>query len=174
MLDLLVLAVRAANADANEDVVFQDVDCSSHAVRGPIRGLADAVDFLRRLTSLAFFVLLQTFLLPLVARFLFFLLFAFRGIRPTSECLLPKVPWVFRLWRTGIALRHCEADRFIERLGRVKALRDPITVVGILASFNVLDWPTLDLLDLVFGNQTAGVDLRSVRGRGRFVLRRPG
>src|SRR5262249_40878658 len=141
------------------------------SVRRPIRGLADTVDLLRRLTSLAFFVLFQTFLLSFIALFLFFFVFAFRGIGPARERLLPKVPRVFRLWRTGIALGHGEADRLVERLGGVKTLRDPITIIGILAAFDVFDRRTLNFLDLVFGHQTAGVDLRPVRGWGRFVLR---
>src|SRR5260370_14440444 len=137
---LSVFAFRAAHAYANEDIVFQSVKRSTHAVRCPIGGIADALNLFWR-PSLFFILLAQTFLLFLIA------LFLFRFALVAAECFFPEIFRITRFGRRRIALRHREADRLVEGLRVIETLRDPETAVGLFARFDVLDRRALNGLD---------------------------
>src|SRR5207244_10686063 len=141
-VDLSVFAFGSANAHPDKDIVFQNVKRATHAIRRPISGIADTVDFFGR-SSFFFILLAQTFFFFLVALFLFcFTLVA-------AEGLLPKIFRITRLGRSRIALGYGEADRFVEGLGGVKTLQDSKTSVGLFAAFGVLDRRILTCMDLV-------------------------
>src|SRR6266436_8974416 len=139
-VDLGVFAFRAAHAYANEDIAFQNVKRSTHAIRCPISGIADALDFFRW-PSLFLILFAQTLPLFLIALFLFHFAFV------AAECVYPKIFRITRLGRCRIALRHREADRLVEGLRVIETLRDPETAVGLFARFYVLDRRALNGLD---------------------------
>src|SRR6266446_1420415 len=139
-VDLGFFAFRAAHAYANEDIVFQNVKRSTHAIRCPIGGIADALDFFRW-PSLFLILFAQTLPLFLIALFLFHFAFV------AAECVFPKIFRITRLGRCRIALRHREADRLVESLRVIETLRDPETAVGLFARFDVLDRRALNGLD---------------------------
>src|SRR5437870_3585343 len=90
-VDLGVFAFRTAHAYANEDIVFQNVKRSTHAIRRPIGGIADALEFFRW-PSLFLILFAQTLPLFLIALFLFHFAFV------AAECFFPKI---FRITRLG-------------------------------------------------------------------------
>src|SRR6266403_4121509 len=139
-VDLGVFAFRAAHAYANEDIVFQNVKRSTHAIRCPIGGIADALEFFWW-PSLFLILFAQTLPLFLIALFLFHFAFV------AAECFFPKILRITRLGRCRIALRHREADRFVEGLRVIETLPDPETAVGLFARFDVLDRRALNGLD---------------------------
>src|SRR5947207_12666849 len=82
-VDLGVFAFRAAHADANEDIVFQNVKRSTHAIRCPIGVVADALE-LFRWPPLFLILFAQTLPLFLIALFFFHFVFV------AAECVFPK------------------------------------------------------------------------------------
>src|SRR5436305_2791837 len=152
-VDLGVFAFRAPHADANEDIVFQNVKRSTHPIRCPIGVVADALD-LFRWPPLFLILFAQTLPLFLIALFFFHFVFV------AAECFFPKFLRITLLVRCRIALCHREADRLVVSISVIYTLRDPETAVGLFARFDVLDWRALNGLDLFGRNQSARVNLR--------------
>src|SRR5438105_15231857 len=96
-VDLSVFAFGSANAHPDKDIVFQNVKRATHAIRRPISGIADTVDFFGQ-PSFFFILLAHTFFFFLVL-FLFFCL-----TLVAAEGLLPKIVLITRLRRRLIAV----------------------------------------------------------------------
>src|ERR1700737_3532100 len=91
---------------------------TTHPVGGPIRVIADVLDFFRRS---GFFLFL---LLPKALPLFFIALVGFCLAFKSAKGFFPEILRAAFNRRRWIALRHCENDRFAESFGRVKALRN--------------------------------------------------
>src|SRR5437763_14320524 len=158
-VDFRLFGVRSANAHANENIVFQNIERAPNPIRRPISCVAEAIYFLRR-RCFFFLRLAETFLLFLVP--FFFLCSALVA----AKRLLPIILGIAPFGSTRIALSDSEADRFVKGLSGIETLRDSKTTVGLFAAFGVLDRRALDGLDFLISNQLTNIDLLALWWRG--------